>query len=473
MSKINVVLGSHGSGKSKYINDKIFNLAYDNAGALDLTKKIFLIVPEQDNFMKQKEIINFEGNKGQGILNVDCISFDRLVFMVFEKTGENYKYANDDLKVLIIRLAINELKKEKVNFKYFDFEHDNIGVYSKIKSALSEFSNYGINENVLDTLYNKIKDNNELNTREINKIEDLKTIQKKYYEILNKKDYKISEEKLSLLDENKLRLIFDNSYCFFDGFTGFTPLQRDTFKKMLTCIKEAYISIDIRIDDKIKTAIDNYNGNGFLLEENDIFNLSVDYIKNIEIIRQDSNLKEPIEFIYPIEKKLGECIKYENKNDFKLIEKNIFNANKVKNEGNKLENIVIFNAYDVKNEIELVANEIIKLIKNEKDLTFDDIKIVTPDINVYKNILIDVFNKKNLPLFIDDENDVLDSPLISSVKNLLMALKNNFMNDSIMKYIKSGLYNFNDELFYLDNLAKEYNLYNLETFEKRLQNYKL
>ena len=473
MSKINILLGSHGSGKSKYINDKIFNLAYDKDGSLDLSKKIFLIVPEQDNFMKQKEIINYEANIGKGILNVDCISFDRLVYMVFEKTGENYQYANDDLKVLIIRLAINELKKENVSFKYFDFEHDNIGVYSKIKSALSEFSNYGINENVLDKLCSSIKSDNDINIREKNKIEDLKIIQKKYYEILDKKGYKISEEKLSLLDEEKLKIIFNDSYCFFDGFTGFTPLQRDTFKKMINCIKEAYISVDIRIDDKVKNAIDNYNGNGFLVEENDIFNLSVDYIKNIEIIRQDLNLKEKIEFIYPIKDKLGECVKYDDKNDLKLIEKNIFNENKIKNDGNKLENIIIFKAYDVKNEIELVANQIIKLIKNEKDLTFDDIKIVTPDINVYKNIIIDVFNKKALPLFIDDEKDVLDSPLISSVKNLLMALKNNFMNDSIMKYIKSGLYNFNDELFYLDNLTKEYNLYNLDTFENRLNNFKL
>ena len=473
MSKINIVLGSHGSGKSKFINDKIFNLAYDKDGSLDLSKKIFLIVPEQDNFMKQKEIINYEGNKGQGILNVDCISFDRLVYMVFEKTGENYQYANDDLKVLIIRLAINELKKENTTFKYFDFEHDNIGVYSKIKSALSEFSNYGINENVLDILCNNIKNNNDLNIREKNKIEDLKIIQKKYYEILDKKGFKISEEKLSLLDEEKLKLIFNDSYCFFDGFTGFTPLQRDTFKKMIYCIKEAYISVDLRIDEKIKIAIDNYNGNGFLVEENDIFNLSVDFIKNIEIIRQDLNLKEKIEFIYPIKEKLGECIKYEDKNDFKIIEKNIFNENKIKNEENKLENIVIFKAYDVKNEVELVANQIIKIIKNDKDITFDDIKIVTPDINVYKSVIIDVFNKKGLPLFIDDEKDVLDSPLISSVKNLIMALKNNFMNDTIMKYIKSGLYSFNDELFYLDNLAKEYNLYNLDTFENRLNNYKL
>ena len=471
MSKINIVLGSHGSGKSTFINKKIFNLAYGNDSKLDFSKKIFLIVPEQDNFMKQKEIINFEDNIGKGILNIDCISFDRLCYLVFENTGEKYKYANDDLKVLIIRLAINELKKEKVNFKYFDFTHDNIGVYVKIKSALSEFSNYGINEKALENLWNKINSKNsaeKINIREKNKIEDLKIIQKKYYEILDRNGYKISEEKLSLLDEDRLKIIFNDSYCFFDGFTGFTPLQKDTFFKMLNCIKEAYISIDIRINDKIKNAIDKYDGNGFIIEENDIFNLSVDYIKTIEKIRQDRNIKEKIDFLYPVKDKNGECIKYIQE-DFIAIEKNIFNENKAFGNNVKLENIVFFKALDVRNEVEQVANEIIKLIKSNNNLSFEDIKIVTPDINMYKNVIMDTFRKKNIPLFIDDKKDILDSPLISSVKNLLIVLKNNFMNDSVMKYIKSGLYSFNDELFRMDNLAKEYNLYNLDTWEKRLK----
>ena len=467
-NKINIVLGSHGSGKSTFINDKIFDIAYktntDGNKELDLSKKIFLIVPEQDNFMKQKEIITYDKNIGKGILNIDIVSFERLCYLVFEKSGEEYNYAEDDLKVLILRLAINELIKEKNEFKYFDFKNDNIGIYEKIKSALSEFSNYAINETTFDEIYKKINDNESLDIRNKNKLYDLKIIQKKYYEILNKNNYKVSEEKLSLLNADNLRLVFNDAYIFFDGFTGFTPLQREVYKNLLSIIKESYISIDLRLNDSIKDSVDKYTGYGFICDNDGVFDLSIDYIKTIEKAKNDANIKDKINFI--LMNGDGKCIKYNDKEDFKLIEENIFNDNKLKNNFN-LKNITINKAIDIDNEIDKVANTIIEL--TNENYKYNDIKIIASDINVYKNVIIDTFNKKNIPLFIDDSKDVLDSPLISSVKNLLDVMKYNFMNDTVIKYIKSGLYEFNNDLFVLDNIVKKYNIFNLYTWQNRLE----
>ena len=74
-------------------------------------------MPEQDTLAMQKKITGHILNKGNGILNIDVLSFNRLAYRVFEE--QNIRLSDmtviDDMgKVMILR-AVTEDIKDKCN----------------------------------------------------------------------------------------------------------------------------------------------------------------------------------------------------------------------------------------------------------------------------------------------------------------------------------------------------------------------
>lgn len=457
-NNINLILGNHGSGKTHFIYKYFLENKNSADGTLDLSKKFYLIVPEQDTQARQKEMIDATKGDGDGILNADVISFDRLAYMVLSELNiniNNEKIADEDTKKILLYKSIQNLIKKGEEFVYFKYMKNKLGFTEKLKSSLSEFYSYNVDKNMLDDAYKKI-DNDRLKL----KIHELNIIQEEFKNLLDKNNYKINEDKLNLLykhiDKTK---IFEDAYVFFDGFTGFTPIQKEIFAKISEKSKEVYVSIDIR-DVTIKNIIKDY---GFKnINEKDLFYLSKTFVNLIYdvAINQNKNINEKNVIYFD---HIYEDV-YNGKEDLIYLEKNIYKYNKENNYKGKVDNISIHKCRDIDAEVDYLIYNIEKL-KRENNMSLNDIKVIVPSIKDYNKIILEKCKLRDINVYIDYEYDIYSSPIVEAVRSSLEVVYYNFNYDSVMRYINAGIYEKDEDIYEFDNMIRRRGIRSKKRYE--------
>lgn len=473
MGKVKLLIGSHGSGKSEYIYKLLYKNSFDENGQIDLNKKLYLIVPEQDTQEKQKKMMQVYKDNGKGFINLDVISFDRLCYNVFNLLDvdiDKNKMVQDDAKTLILRLAISNLKDKNINFPYFEKSLRKLGFYEKLTSCMSEFYTYNIGKKELELVCDKI--NNNLLKQKIN---ELSLIQEEFLFLLNKKGFKIKEDKLNLLRDLLPKTnTFDDAIVCFDGFTGFTPIQRDIFKEICKKSKQVFLSIDYRLSD--------FNNNDYKENNNQsansIFDISKLFIKQIKNVLNDINLEfktaEDLLIIKNGEVSdinnnyVGTEQKYNDKAELSLIEQKLFQYNN-KSEGNKKESnqVEIYQLKNTNDETTFLIKTIERLIREEK-CKYNDIRVIVPNVDDYRDFIINKAEKYNIPIFIDDSHTILNSPYIEAIRSALEVVDTNFSQQSVERYINAGIIHKNKKYYLYDSAIRKYILNNKFKFKTKL-----
>ena len=137
-------------------------------------------------------------------------------------------------------------------------------------------------------------------------------------------------------------------------------------------------------------------------------------------------------------------------NELIHLSENINNI-KIKIYNQNVENIKIFLAKNPYSEIEQVAKQIVKLIRNE-NIRYKDIAIITKNIDEYSSLARSIFNRYEIPIFIDEKRDLNQNIIIQYTLSILEILNKNFTQDSIFYYLKLGFCDIDkDEIFKLEN----------------------
>lgn len=484
-NNIKFIVGPHGSGKTTYIYDEIIKYIKDEKGNINLNKKAFIVVPEQDTKEKQKSFMEYKSNTEKGMINCDVVSFDRICHMVFQKLMIDENELNiiqDDTKALLCQIAVERKANE---LPFYKKKIRKIGFSEKIASSISEFSTYKIDNEKIDRI---LKDEN-VNQNIKNELKELSIINEEFNNLLKSTKLNIVEDKLKIIKDNIDNVnIFDNAIVFFDGFTGFSPTQKDIFDKISKKANRVYISIDYRLYE-----FNNYiNGkyeklNNIEKFENNIFHISDLFIESICDKEQLKNniivLSEGLQYKYNINNTTNNK---STRNDLLYLEENIF-KNEIDNNNDIEPNHIHLNhSKNIKEEIEFVINKIIELTRiNDNNITYNDIKIIVPNIENYKDEIISKFNKYNIPLFIDDSQTIFSSPYVKAIRGFIDCIDKDFSYESIMSFVNSGLFsiiysedddsfNFNDSIYYFDNALRMFGinsfnqLVNKKTFLNKL-----
>ena len=136
------IFGNSGSGKSHYLYQQIVEESIRHP-----EKNYLVLVPEQFTMQTQKDLCM--AHPRGGIMNIDVLSFGRLAHRVFEETGkERQPILDDEGKNLVLRKIAGNYEDEltvlKGNLK-------KQGYISEVKSVISEFTQYGIDFEQLDS----------------------------------------------------------------------------------------------------------------------------------------------------------------------------------------------------------------------------------------------------------------------------------------------------------------------------------
>ena len=203
-SNIRLIMGSHCSGKSDWLYNRFISMSRNEKDKtkIDLSKKLFLVVPEQDTNDKQRLMMKkmSECGYGAGIFNIDVVSFDRIAHNVFdilsiEPAKENV--IDDDAKAMILSLLVSELNKQN-ELKYYRRMINKMGFAKKLTEAVSELYSY----NVSDEEVLKASNSKYASYITKGKLIDLAKIFKGFKNKLKELNYFIKEDKYDLLNKS-------------------------------------------------------------------------------------------------------------------------------------------------------------------------------------------------------------------------------------------------------------------------------
>ena len=156
------ITGASGSGKSTYIDQQIIARSEREPEG-----RFFILVPDQFTMQTQKDLVSLHDRKG--IMNIDVLSFGRLTHRIFEEMGANRLPMLDDTgKSLIIRRVAAGQRGE---LPVLGGRLGQTGYIHEVKSAISEFMQYGIGLQELDQLTEFSKKRGQL----YYKLKDLRT----------------------------------------------------------------------------------------------------------------------------------------------------------------------------------------------------------------------------------------------------------------------------------------------------------
>ena len=402
------IYGTAGTGKSEFCFNEIKNNIKNK-------EKIYIITPEQFSYSAEKKLLE-EINTNASV-NAEVISFNRIANRVFtEVGGANEVLISKSNKAMLI---YSILEKEKKNLKFLNSSDDNIDIILK---EITEFKKHNI------TTLNIEEENEKIENPELNqKLNEINLIYKIYEE--NIKNKFIDEEDIltKLAEKIPESKMFDNSIVYIDEFAGFTKQEYNIVEKILEKAKQINITI----------CADNLGEN--TNKESDIFYFNKQFAKLLTDCGQNVDKKQ--------EKSILLKNKYRFKNiELKHLEENIYNNsyNIFKNEP---KNIKLFLASSPYTEIEKIAQEINKIVREEK-YKYNEIAIITKNIENINNIAKAIFSKYNIPIFIDEKSEITENILIKYILSILEIYTTNWSTEAVFNYIKSDFLEINKNDIY-------------------------
>lgn len=433
---LRIIYGKSGVGKSTYIFKEIAEKLKSGS------KKIYIITPEQFSFTAEKKLLEAISKDTNAVISAEVLTFNRMAYRVIKETG------NVNLKNLSLTgkamLLYNILSKEKNNLEFIGKSSENIKL---IETQITEFKKHGI---TVESLKNTIEnlDDKYLKT----KLKDMLILYEKYTEDINNK-YIDENDNLSILAK-RIDLVqdFDDVDIYIDEFVGFTYQEYEIIKKLLE--KARKVNITICSDDI------NLGQN----PDSDIFYSNKLTVDKLYYITRQKGIE--------IEKPIYLDSNYRFKNhELKHLEENIY-AFPYKQYNREIENIELFLAKNQYSEVENVAQNIIKLVR-DNNYRYNEISVITKNLEQYSNLCKIIFEKYNIPVFIDEKKDFSQNILVKYILSLINIFAKNWSEESVIEYIKSGLVSGieEDDIYILENYAIRWGIKGNKWYAKELNFY--
>ncbi len=428
---IRFVLGKSGSGKTEYLYNTLTKLARGE------DSRLIMLIPDQSSFETEKEFLDRLGAKK--CKNVMVFGFSRFCRYVFDAVNFEQKNVIDDsTRAVIMSLALEQLSD---SLEMFAGSSGKKGVIDSMLSTLKECKKAKISTEALRAASAFISD------------KTLKTKLRETALIIDAFDAIVEQSYIDPLDnltraaeilaENS---IFDGFTLAVDSFSGFSAQQLEVLRLLFTQCKSVYVALTL---------------NPFEEEPQSLFSTTEDTYKTLKNIAKSEgvDIKAPVK----LEENLRTAC-----DELKILEKNLYQRKSGSFEI-KSDCINVFEAETAYSECEFAARKIKELVI-EQGYLYSDIAVVCRDIAPYTGILNTVFDKYEIPYFMDMSYDIFIKPVIRYVYSIFAVILNGWQKDDVIAILKTGLTNNSDEeISAFENYVYVWNI-NGTSFKKPFEN---
>ncbi len=387
--------GTYFSAKKKYIYEKICSL-------LENGERVYLIVPEQSSFDRDRDFLMTYGERMSNLLTVT--SFTHLSRDVLEENGLKVKpEADEAARNVFMSLAAEECADELSIYKKHGSRP---GLVKTLLEEYAEIKREGLSVPELFKVSSALPDGIlKQKTLELAKIFSA-------YEAMLTVRFSDETDNIRVmtqyLEEN---CFFSDATVFFDDFRGFTGVQIKLMTEIISQSRESFVSV------LCPDSCNAYDSEAFLHA-----------VKNCRRLRAQVSLRG----IKCNEIKTDSCHPVESlcsvADSLFCTEKNVY--------ANKTDAVTVLSAPDKYTECDLCALEIAELLKNGyrcKDIS------VTERTGSYVKTLSSSLRKYGIPVFEDKRVPLTEYPLIKMVLTAIGISVFGYSSEEIFSYLKTGI----------------------------------
>lgn len=423
---IQFILGASGTGKTNFIYNKMIRESMTEGH-----NPIVFMLPEQSNMAAEQDMVSMHPRGGT--MDISILSFTRLAFKVFDELHVHTNDILDDYGKSMLLMKL--LKENEDKLTYYRNMIGKQGFVDEVKSLLSEFYQYQITEETLETAIAGLSAEKSL----YHKLNDLKFLLHAFNEAMQD-SYMVTEQILSQLKEvaGESQLL-KNAEIYFDGFTGFTPAQYDVIEELMKMGSNLYFSITM--DEDI------FGNNGY--SEQGLFALgkqSVDGLcklaerNQVTVLphigmKDNFRLKENVEMLH--------------------LERQLFRFPVVAYD-NVPENILLLSAKDSRQEALYIARTIKEYVM-KSGYRYKDFAIVTGDLREQSAVWTQTMEALNIPYFLDYNEVLSHNPIVELVGMVMELFRTDFSYESVFSLLKTGFFGIEMSRIYdMENYVLKY-----------------
>ena len=424
--------GGSGAGKSRQLHQDII------AQSLREPERNFLlIVPDQFTMQTQMDLVLEHPNRG--IMNIDVLSFGRLTHRILEEVGhEEIPVLDDTGKSLILRKIA---EKERGGLTVMGKHLHKIGYIHEVKSAISEFMQYGIGVEELSKLTESAKARGAL----YYKLKDLEVLYGSFSAYIREK-FITTEETLDRLCKAlpKSKIIKDCVIAF-DGFTGFTPIQDHVIQELMKLTNRVIVTITIDAGEN------PYQMDG----EQKLFHLSKKTVAGLKKLAEETGT-ELLPAVVCEKRIQGSLPRFAGNPELAHLERFLFRY-PVQTYEEETECIHLIEASTSKEEVRQTCIEIHRLLKS--GLHYRDIAVVTGSMETYGNDLEEEFARFHIPIYMDRTRGILTNPFTEYIRSALQIVLQDFSREAVFHYLRTGLCGFErEDIDRLENYIRRFGI---------------
>lgn len=425
---IQFIVGGSGTGKTTYIYHKMIEDSME-----ENHKPILFVLPEQANMVAEQEMVRLHPRGGT--MDISILSFSRLAFLVFDELGIRTGDILDDYgKSMFIMKVLKGIEHQLVFYKDMITKQ---GFVDEMKSVLSEFYQYQVTEEMLEQVVENLNPDKSL----YYKMKDLKEILHAFETELQDK-YMVAEQLLFLLKEVACDAkLLKDAAIYFDGFTGFTPVQYSVIEEFLRLGCDLYFSVTM--DEWIMHQND--------YRENELFALSKREILHLSHLAQKHNV--------PILPHVGLTTNYRlaNRETLKHMEAHIFRFPSVSYR-DKPEGVRLISMENREKEALFVAQTIKEYVM-DKGYQYRDFAIVMGDVAGNVNLWRRQMHLLDIPCFFDYSETLSRNPIALIVQQLFDVYQKDFSYGSVFSLMKTGFFDMpKEDMYDLENYVLQHGI---------------
>ena len=402
--------GPSGAGKSRQLYQEIMERS------LKEPKKNFLIiVPDQFTMQTQKDLTML--HERGGILNIDVLSFGRLSHRIFDEVGELDTPVLDDTgKSLVLQKVALGMKEQLPTLGGHLHKQ---GYIHEVKSAISEFMQYGISPDDMTKLIDFSQKRGAL----VHKLKDLAALYQGFKDYIQG-EFITTEETLDVLRRSLSKSgLVKGSVVVFDGFTGFTPVQNRVIQEILCLSEETIVSLTLGEGEN------PYQPDG----EQKLFHLTKKTVHDLEKLASQAGVQRGRDvFVQP-----GEQDRFAESPALRALEQNLFRYD-VKPFTEEQNSIHLMETMTPAEEVHQVGLQILELIR-DGNMAYRDIALVSGDLESYAPYVETEFSKMGIPCYIDRTRGIVLNPMTEYINSALELYLKNFSYEAVFHYLRSGL----------------------------------
>ncbi len=414
---LRIIYGRTGTGKSTFCFNEIKT-------KINRNNKIYIITPEQYSLTQEQKLL--ESLKKNAVIDAEVLTFNRMAYRVMQEVGIHRTNLSKTGKSMLIYYILSQNKKDLTLLNKSD---------ENIQTALSTIKELKKHNITVDALQQTIEKTSDQYLKF--KLKDIYNIYKNYQETI-KSNYIDEEDTLSILSQELDKTnMFKNTIIYIDEFVGYTKQEYEIIRKLLKTAKQ--VNITVCTDNMTKTT-----------KTSDLFSANKETIEKIMTIANE----EKIQVDSPIN--LTDIKRFKTE-ELKHLEKNLYSS-RYQKYVKEPKDIELFLAKNPFSEIENIAKTIIKLVRDNK-YNYQDIAIITKNIDTYAKIVKAVFKKYDIPIYIDEKKSINQNILIKYFLSIIEIFAKNWSYEAVFSYLKSGFIPISEnDLFMLENYCIQYGI---------------